>query len=108
MYRSGDGTIIATNREALEAHRVGWFIENKTVRTYCTKKEWDDWEEDLGELVASRDGVELRVGASIKLITSNGSLLIVHHCLIIGDRDHWQHYLMATREQREREFNESG
>ena len=101
MFRFGNGNHIPDNH--LEKFRRDLRANNRTANIYCDKEEWEAWEEDFGELVATRGNVELRVNATIKALVYR-EYLIVHNCLIIGNRDNWQYYLMATRERREQEF----
>ena len=81
-HRLGSGQKV----EDLQAARATWLAEGRTVSTYCSKKEWDAWQEDNGELVeAFDDGFEVRQHATLKASSRGGSLKIVHNCVIGGD-----------------------
>ena len=82
MHRDGSGKKI----EDLEQAKAEWRASGKSPSTYCSKKEWDDMEDDLGELVmATADGTEIRKHASIKCTARGGSCKVAHNRVIIGN-----------------------
>lgn len=82
MHRLGDGQKI----EDIEAARATWFAEGRTKSTFCSKAEWDAWQEDIGELVATLDdGTEVRQHATLKAHSRGGSRKIIHNCVIEGN-----------------------
>jgi hypothetical protein len=70
----------------LEAARAEWREQNRTVSTFCSKAEWEAWQEDFGDLVqVFDDGFEVRQHATIKATSRGGSRKIVHNCVIEGN-----------------------
>lgn len=82
MHRDGSGRAIAD----IDAARREWLAEGRTKTTYCSKREWDAWTEDFGELAhKTADGTEIRKNATVKAMTRGGTCKIVHCCVIIGN-----------------------
>lgn len=82
MHRDGSGKKI----ENLEQAKAEWRAKGKSPSTYCSKKEWDETQDDLGELVLTTpDGTEIRKHASIKCTARGGSHKIAHNRVIIGN-----------------------
>ncbi len=81
MHRDGNGKKI----EDLDAARKQWQAEGKSPSTYCSKREFEAFQEDHGELVASHpDGCELRKHATLKVTCRGGSPKLAHNRVIIG------------------------
>lgn len=82
MHRDGSGKKI----ENLEQAKAEWRAKGKSPSTYCSKKEWDETQDDIGELVLTTpDGTEIRKHASVKCTTRGGSHKIAHNRVIIGN-----------------------
>jgi len=93
-HRLGSGQKI----EDLQAARAQWLAAGRTVSTFCSQKEWDAWQEDIGELIeAFADGSEIRQHATIKATSRGGSRKIVHNCIIGGNPAAYAHWLADDR-----------
>jgi hypothetical protein len=110
MHRMMDGTKFTTKAE-LDAARQRWIAEGKSPTTYCGRKEYADYVEDLGVLVfkfKDDNGTvrELRKHASIKSEARGGSPAIRHNRVIESNHlGGWTYYpasepgdLIRTRE----------
>lgn len=97
-HRDGSGNKI----EDLAAAQKSWREAGRSITTYCSKREWDNYQEDFGELVASSNGIELRRHASVKVIARGGSMGIAHNRILIGNPAQFASWLADERPQNEK------
>jgi hypothetical protein len=93
MHRDGSGNRIPD----IGAARAEWFDANRTKSTFCSKAEWDAWQDDTGELVhKTDDGTEIRQKATLKATCRGGSRKIVHCCVIVGNPAEYAKWLAES------------
>jgi hypothetical protein len=82
VHRLGNGTRI----DDIEAARQSWREAGRSPATFCSKAEYEAWQEDHGELVEEfADGTEVRRHATLRATSRGGNRKIVHNRVIIGN-----------------------
>ena len=81
-FRNGNGTRITD----LDTHLAEWRKTGRSPSIYCSKRDYETFTEDLGELVATLpDGTEIRRHANLKASTyRSGNPKIACNRILIG------------------------
>ena len=98
-HRLGNGTRI----DDIEAARQEWREAGRSLTTFCSKAEWNAWQEDIGELVEEfADGTEVRRHATLRGMSRGGSPKIVHNRVIVGNPTAFANWQADPRDQQEK------
>lgn len=96
MHRLGNGTKF----DDIEAARQQWQADGRSPATFCSKAEYDAWQQDIGELIEEfEDGTEVRRHATLKDVSRGGSRKIVHNRVIVGNPTAFANWQADPREK---------